>query len=44
MKALVYHGPGQKAWQEAPKPTLIDDGTPSSASTPPRSAAPTGTS
>ena len=25
MKALVYHGPGQKAWEDAPKPTLIDD-------------------
>jgi hypothetical protein len=20
MKALVYHGPGQKAWEDAPKP------------------------
>jgi alcohol dehydrogenase len=25
MKALVYHGPGQKAWEEAPKPMLLDD-------------------
>jgi alcohol dehydrogenase len=25
MKALVYHGPGQKAWEEAPRPTIIDD-------------------
>ncbi len=25
MHALVYHGPGQKAWEEVPKPTLIDD-------------------
>lgn len=25
MKALVYHGPGQKAWEEVPRPTLIDD-------------------
>ncbi len=25
MHALVYHGPGQKAWEEAPTPTLIDD-------------------
>src|SRR5690242_2585104 len=25
MQALVYHGPGRKAWQEAPKPTIIDD-------------------
>lgn len=22
MKALVYHGPGQKAWEEKPKPTI----------------------
>src|SRR2546423_999628 len=26
MKALVYHGPGRKAWEEAPDPTIIDDG------------------
>src|ERR1700739_1788250 len=25
MKALVYHGPGMKAWQEAPKPLLQAD-------------------
>jgi alcohol dehydrogenase len=25
MKALVYHGPGKKAWEEAPKPTIIAD-------------------
>jgi alcohol dehydrogenase len=24
MKALVYHGPGTKAWEEVPKPTIID--------------------
>ena len=24
MKALVYHGPGQKAWEEAPDPKIID--------------------
>ena len=24
MKALVYHGPGRKAWDVA-KPTIIDD-------------------
>ena len=24
MKALVYHGPGQKAWQEVPDPTIVD--------------------
>ena len=22
MKALVYHGPGKKAWEDKPKPTL----------------------
>ncbi len=25
MRALVYHGPGVKAWEEVPKPALIDD-------------------
>ncbi len=25
MKALVYHGPGQKAWEDVPKPTLASD-------------------
>lgn len=25
MKALVYHGPGQKAWEDAPKPTVLSD-------------------
>src|SRR5215216_6773400 len=24
MKALVYHGPGQKAWEEGPDPEIID--------------------
>jgi alcohol dehydrogenase len=24
MKALVYHGPGHKAWEEAPDPKIID--------------------
>src|SRR4029453_1919211 len=24
MKALVYHGPGQKAWEEGPNPEIID--------------------
>jgi len=24
MKALVYHGPGQKAWEDVPKPQLVD--------------------
>lgn len=23
MKALVYHGPGKKAWEEKPKPTIL---------------------
>ena len=26
MKALVYHGPGQKEWEEVPLPELVDDG------------------
>ncbi len=25
MKALVYHGPGNKAWEEVPDPRIIDD-------------------
>ncbi|MEY2462895.1 MAG: alcohol dehydrogenase, partial [Acidimicrobiaceae bacterium] len=25
MKALAYHGPGQKAWEEAPKPSVRED-------------------
>jgi alcohol dehydrogenase len=25
MKALVYHGPGQKAWEEMPKPEIVSD-------------------
>ena len=25
MYAVVYHGPGEKAWEEVPKPKLIDD-------------------
>jgi alcohol dehydrogenase len=25
MKALVYHGPNRKAWEEVPQPTIIDD-------------------
>jgi alcohol dehydrogenase len=25
MKAIVYHGPGNKAWEEVTKPTLVDD-------------------
>jgi alcohol dehydrogenase len=26
MKAVVYHGPGQKAWEEVPDPEIIGDG------------------
>ena len=26
MKALVYHGPGRKAWEEVPDPEIIDEG------------------
>src|SRR3984957_21200300 len=25
MKAIVYHGPGAKAWEEVARPQLIDD-------------------
>jgi len=25
MKALVYHGPGHKAWEDTPKPAIADD-------------------
>lgn len=25
MRALVYHGPGQKAWEEVPKPKILED-------------------
>jgi alcohol dehydrogenase len=25
MKALVYHGPNNKSWDEAPDPTLVED-------------------
>ncbi len=25
MKALVYHGPGKKSWEEVPKPSLLAD-------------------
>jgi alcohol dehydrogenase len=25
MKALVYHGPNKKAWEETAKPTIVDD-------------------
>jgi alcohol dehydrogenase len=25
MRAIVYHGPGAKSWEEVPKPVIIDD-------------------
>jgi len=25
MRALVYHGPGQKAWEQVPNPVIVDD-------------------
>jgi len=25
MRAVVYHGPGQKAWEEVPDPEIIGD-------------------
>ena len=25
MRAVVYHGPGQKAWEDVPMPVVIDD-------------------
>ena len=24
MKALVYHGPGQRSWEDVPDPVIID--------------------
>lgn len=26
MRAVVYHGPGNKAWEEVPKPAILEDG------------------
>ena len=26
MRAFVYHGPGQKAWEEVPDPEIIGEG------------------
>jgi alcohol dehydrogenase len=26
MRALVYHGPGRKSWDEVPEPEMTDDG------------------
>ena len=25
MHAVVFHGPGQKSWEEVPKPEIVDD-------------------
>ena len=25
MKAIVYHGPGHKAWEDVPDPVVVDD-------------------
>ena len=25
MKAMVYHGPGNRAWEDVPKPVIVDD-------------------
>jgi alcohol dehydrogenase len=25
MKAMVYHGPGNKSWEDVPKPSIVDD-------------------
>ena len=44
LKALVYHGPGQKSWDTVEDPAWPNPRTSSSASTPPPSAAPTCTS
>ena len=24
MKALVYHGPGKRAWEDKPRPTILE--------------------
>ena len=26
MKALVFHGPGKRAWEDVPRPTIKDPG------------------
>jgi hypothetical protein len=26
MRALVYHGPGKRAWEEVPDPEITDEG------------------
>jgi alcohol dehydrogenase len=25
VKAIVYHGPGEKEWEEVPDPSIVDD-------------------
>ena len=44
MKALVYHGPGERHWESVADPTITEPRTSSCASIPPRSAEPTCTS
>jgi len=41
MKALVYHGPGQKAWEDVPDAAIREPTDVVGGSIPPRSAAPT---
>ena len=41
MKALIYHGPGQRAWETKPSRLFVDAATPSFESRPRRFAAPT---
>jgi len=26
MKAVVFHGPGEKAWEEVPEPKIVEPG------------------
>jgi hypothetical protein len=33
MRALVFHGPGQKGWEEVPNPVVIDEPPPSAGRT-----------
>jgi hypothetical protein len=40
MKALVFHGPGSKAWEEVPHPQILDDTDAMCGSTAPPSAVP----
>jgi len=25
VRAIVYHGPGNKSWEEVPNPTIVED-------------------